>query len=144
MAGKDDEREQLPQRYYGGIDYYGGGGRGMERQALENLETVLYHARTSDALKEERKRIKEARAKTERMNRARAEALQRQRDEEAERNVEQLKERLRKKYLATGLMTGERFEKEWPRLLREYTDERLQEQQREIEQTFGLNSFRVL
>jgi len=144
MAKKKDGQEQPPQRYYGGVDYYGDGGRGQERQALDNLETTLYHARSRDNLKAERERIKKVREATERRARERAEALQRERDEEAERNVEQLKERLRKKYLSTGLMTGERFEKEWPRILREYTDERAAALQRELEASVSANSFKVL
>ena len=144
MPKKKDEQEQQPQRYYGGVDYYGDGGRGQERQALDNLETAIYHARSRDNLKAERERIRKAREATERKNKERREALERQRDEEAERNAEQLKEKLRKKYLATGVMMGERFEKEWPRILREFTEERVREQQRELEQSVNTNSFRVL
>lgn len=130
---------------FGGVDYASGSYKGDQFDASQAaFEHQQYEIDSQRRAREERQRIAAVRAETERKQRATAEALQRQRDEEAREAAERLKSELRTKYLSTGLMTSDEFEKEWPRIKKEYLDEQVRERERAMEAAARTGDYDVL
>lgn len=130
---------------FGGVDYTSGRYKGDQfNDSQAAFDSQQYEIESRRRVREERQRIATVRAETERKQRATAEALRRQRDEEAREAAARLKSELRTKYLSTGLMTSDEFERDWPRIKKEYLDERVREHERELEAAARSGVYNVL
>ena len=130
---------------FGGVDYASGGYKGDQfNDSQAAFDGQQYEIESQRRVRAERQRLAAVRAETERKNRATAEALRRQRDDEAREAAERLKSELRRKYLATGLMTSEEFERDWPRIKKEYLDEQVRERERAMEAAARSGDYDVL
>src|SRR5258705_4294185 len=87
---------------------------------IQGLQFSAMDAATRDRQQKESQRIKAAQEKAAKEKREREQRLAAERDKEAEARSALLKDELKRRYLSTGLMTREEFERQWPSLKTEY------------------------
>ena len=94
-----------------------------DKAQFEQLEYAARESDTRERLRIEKERIAAAKAKAAREKLERDRKVAAQRDREAEEIAAQLKVELKRRYLATGVMTSDEFEQQWPRIKAEHLEQ---------------------
>ena len=97
---------------------------------IQGLQFIANDAESREHHGQERARIKAAQDKAAKDKREREQRVSAERDRAAEAKSALLKDELKRRYLGTGLMTREEFERQWPTLKAEYLQASIEAQER--------------